>query len=180
MNQSIFEKIKQITSEGNEYWSSRDLAKILGYSEYRHFSPVIEKAKNACINSKNKLEDHFEDILEMVSIGSGANRTTKSIALSRYAAYLVVQNADSSKEIVALGQTYFAIQTRKQEIIEQEAYQSLKSEDEKRKIDASKKISVYFYEFLGTIINSILAAPLFNMRNSASFLFLYGRLSHAL
>lgn len=132
LNQSIFEKIKRINDDGNEYWSARDLAKILGYSEYRHFLPVIEKAKNACRNSKNEVQNHFEDILEMVSIGSGANRNTESIALSRYAAYLIVQNADSSKEIVALGQTYFAVQTRKQEIIEQAAYQSLKSEDEKR------------------------------------------------
>jgi DNA-damage-inducible protein D len=132
INQSVFEKIKRIDDKKNEYWSARDLAKVLGYSEYRHFISVIEKAKIACINSKNNEKDHFEVMLDMIETGKGAKRQVESIALSRYAAYLVVQNADSSKEIVALGQTYFAIQTRKQEIIEQEAYQSLKSEDEKR------------------------------------------------
>ena len=132
INHSIFEKIKRIDDKEREYWSARDLAKILGYSEYRHFLPVIEKAKNACINSKNSLVDHFEDILDMVSIGSGASRNIETVALSRYASYLIVQNADSSKEIVALGQTYFTVQTRKQEILEQEEYQSLKTEAEKR------------------------------------------------
>jgi DNA-damage-inducible protein D len=132
IKQSIFEKIKRIDKDGNEYWSARDLARVLGYSEYRHFLPVIEKAKTACSNSKNKASDHFEDILDMVPIGSGASRNIESIALSRYASYLVVQNSDSSKEIVALGQTYFAVQTRKQEIIEKKEYQSLKGENEKR------------------------------------------------
>jgi DNA-damage-inducible protein D len=132
INKSIFEKIKQINAEGGEYWSARDLAKVLGYSEYRHFLPVIQKAKTACEKSGLKLTNHFEDILEMVSIGSGAKRKLESVALSRYASYLAVQNADASKEIVALGQTYFAIQTRKQEIIEQEEYQKLQNEDDKR------------------------------------------------
>ncbi len=132
INKSIFEKIKLKNNEEVEYWSARDLAKVLGYSEYRHFLPVIEKTKIACEKSGFNVIDHFEDILEMVSIGSGAKRELDSVGLSRYASYLAVQNADASKEIVALGQTYFAIQTRKQEIIEQAEYQSLKSEDDKR------------------------------------------------
>ena len=85
---------------------------MLYYSEYRHFLPVIDKAKEACLNSEMDTANHFEDILEMVSIGSIAKRQTKSIKLSRYACYLIVQNADPSKEVVALGQTYFAVQTR--------------------------------------------------------------------
>jgi DNA-damage-inducible protein D len=127
-----FENIRRVNQYGQDFWSARELARILGYSEYRHFLPVIEKAREACKNSGQVTSDHFEDILEMVDIGSGARRQTQSIALSRYACYLIVQNADPSKEIVALGQTYFAVQTRKQEIIEQKAYERLGTEDEKR------------------------------------------------
>ena len=108
---TIFEQIRQVDEQGNEFWSARTMAKALEYSEYRHFQPVIERAKEACVNSGQKLTDHFEDILEMVPIGSGAERKIDSVRLSRYACYLIVQNADPSKEIVALGQTYFAIQT---------------------------------------------------------------------
>ena len=132
INQSIFEQIKEIDENGNEYWSARKLSKALYYSEYRHFTPVIDKAKEACQNSGMEITDHFEDILEMVSIGSNAKRHTKSVKLSRYACYLIVQNADPSKEVVALGQTYFAIQTRLQEIQQTEQYNNLNSEDEKR------------------------------------------------
>ncbi len=131
-NKFTFESIKKINKQGQEYWSARELSKVLGYSEYRHFLPVILKAKEACTNSGHKISDHFEDILEMVQIGSGAERKLDSITLSRYACYLIVQNADPSKEIVALGQTYFAIQTRKQEIIETKKYQELKTEEGKR------------------------------------------------
>lgn len=129
---SIFERIKHIHEQGQEFWSARQLSKVLGYSEYRHFLPVIDRAKQACVNSGQLLENHFEDILEMVAIGSGAQRSMPSIALSRYACYLIVQNADPTKEIVALGQTYFAVQTRKQELIEQTEYQQLKTEEERR------------------------------------------------
>jgi len=130
--QTVFEQIKRVDENGNEFWTARDLFKVLEYSEYRHFKPVIEKAKEACVNSKYKLIDHFEDMLEMVPIGSGAERKTENIKLSRYACYLIVQNADPNKEIVALGQTYFAIQTRLQEIQQMDKYISLDTEDEKR------------------------------------------------
>jgi len=129
--QSAFEKIRTINEYGQEYWTARQLSKILGYSEYRHFIPVIEKAKEACKNSNHEVTDHFEDFLGMVQIGSGANREIDDIRLSRYACYLIVQNADPSKEIVALGQTYFAVQTRKQEI-QEETYNALRTEEEKR------------------------------------------------
>lgn len=129
---TIFEQIRQVDEQGNEFWSARTMAKALEYSEYRHFQPVIERAKEACVNSGQKLTDHFEDILEMVPIGSGAERKIDSVRLSRYACYLIVQNADPSKEIVALGQTYFAIQTRLHEIRQMEEYNRLSSEDEKR------------------------------------------------
>ena len=119
---AIFESIKKIDENGIEYWSSRDLWKVLEYTEHRHFLPVIEKAKVACTNSGQEIHNHFEDILEMVAIGSGAEREMDAVKLTRYACYLTVQNADPSKTIVAQAQTYFAIQTRKQEITEQEYY----------------------------------------------------------
>ena len=115
----IFEEIKCINEYQSEYWSARQLAKVLEYSEYRHFQPVIERAKEACKNSGQSIKDHFEDILDMIEIGKTASREVKDVRLSRYAYYLVVQNSDPSKEIVALGQTYFAIQTRKQEVQEE-------------------------------------------------------------
>ena len=129
---TTFESIKRVDDNGIEYWSSRDLWKVLGYTEYRHFLPVIEKAKIACQNSSQPISVHFEDILEMVVIGSGAERPLDSIKLSRYACYLTVQNADPNKTIVAQAQTYFATQTRIAEIQQMDAYNRLSSEDEKR------------------------------------------------
>ncbi len=131
-NSTLFEKIKKADEKGNEYWTARDMAKVLEYSEYRHFTPVVAKAKEACKNSSHRIEDHFEDILEMVGIGSGAQRPVENTKLSRYACYLIVQNADPSKEVVALGQTYFAVQTRLQEIRQMVEYNRLTSEEEKR------------------------------------------------
>lgn len=129
---TTFESIKRVDDNGIEYWSARDLAKILEYSEYRHFLPVIDRAKEACQNSGQRTEDHFEDILEMITLGKTAQREVDSIKLSRYACYLTVQNADPSKTIVAQAQTYFAIQTRIAEVQQMEAYNRLSSEDEKR------------------------------------------------
>lgn len=129
---TLFERIKKVDEYGNEYWSARDLAKVLEYSEYRHFVPVIERAKEACINSKQRVEDHYEDILVMIELGKGAKREVDSVKLSRYACYLIVQNADPTKEVVALGQTYFAVQTRLQEIRQMDDYNRLNTEDEKR------------------------------------------------
>ena len=115
-----FEQIRRTNPAGNEFWSSRDFARVLGYVNYRHFLAVIEKARTACFNSGQRLEDHFVEITEMVAIGSGAQRPLKTVMMSRYACYLVIQNADPAKEIVAVGQTYFAIQTRRQELSDQE------------------------------------------------------------
>ena len=129
---ALFENIKKIDDEGNEYWSSRDLAKILEYKDYRNFLTVINKAKESCRNSNIMLTDHFVGVTDMVSIGSGAIRTIETIRLSRYACYLTVQNADPSKTIVAQAQTYFAIQTRIAEVKQMEEYNQLTSEDEKR------------------------------------------------
>ena len=128
----IFEQIKRFDEDGQEFWSARDLARAFEYSEYRHFVPAIQRAKEACENSGHSVVDHFEDILEMINLGKGGRRKVESVKLSRYACYLIVQNADPAKELVALGQTYFAVQTRLQEIRQMDAYNQLDSEDEKR------------------------------------------------
>lgn len=129
---NLFEQIRQIDENGNEFWMARQLSKALEYTDFRNFSGVIEKAKEACTNSEQAIKDHIVEANEMVSIGSGAKRLMPSYKLSRYACYLIVQNADPSKEIVALGQTYFAVQTRLQEIQQMEEYNQLTTEDEKR------------------------------------------------
>src|ERR1035441_10115852 len=118
---NTFERIKRVSAEGHEFWSARDLARMLEYTDFRNFAAVIAKAREACANSGHAVTDHFVDINEMVSIGSGAQREVEDWALSRYACYLVIQNADPSKPLVALGQSYFAVQTRRQELAEDEA-----------------------------------------------------------
>ena len=130
--QTVFEQIRRIDENGNEYWSARELSKVLEYSEYRHFLPVVEKAKKSCKVSGNRTSNHFEDMLDMINLGKGAVRQVDSVKLSRYACYLIVQNGDPSKEVIALGQTYFALQTRLQEIKQMKEYDALKSEEEKR------------------------------------------------
>ncbi|MDN3222249.1 DNA damage-inducible protein D [Pseudomonas nunensis] len=102
------------------------MSKLLEYSEYRHFQPVLARAKEACTSSGFAIDDHFEDTLAMVAIGSGARRELPDVKLSRYACYLVVQNGDPSKPVIAAGQTYFAIQTRRQELADDTTFQQLK------------------------------------------------------
>ena len=129
---SIFESIRKIDENGVEYWSSRDLARVLGYADYRNFLAVINKAKEACVNSSNVVLDHFGNVTEMVTIGSGTVRSIETIKLTRYACYLTVQNADPNKVIVAQAQTYFAIQTRIAEVQQMDEYNQLSTEEEKR------------------------------------------------
>jgi DNA-damage-inducible protein D len=129
---SVFEQIKNIDENGNEFWLARQLSKVLDYTDFRNFTGVIEKAAEACKKSGQQVADHIVEANEMVAIGSGAAREMTSFKLSRYACYLIVQNADPSKEVVALGQTYFAVQTRIQEIQQMDAYNQLSSEEEKR------------------------------------------------
>jgi len=128
---SIFEDIKHLNSIGQEYWSGRELFKILDYIKWDKFLNVITKAKEACKNAGQEPEDHFPRVEKMIDLPKGAKREIGDLHLSRYACYLIIQNADPSKEVIAQGQTYFAVQTRKQEILEQ-GFEQLKSEDEKR------------------------------------------------
>lgn len=130
MHHQSFESLKQ-EEDGGEFWSARKLSKALEYYEYRNFLPVVEKAKEACKNSGHNIHDHFVDIHEMIEIGKGGQRQIADVKLSRYACYLVVQNGDPAKPIIANGQTYFAMQTRRQELADNHAFQQLK-EDEKR------------------------------------------------
>lgn len=130
-NHQTFEALKHLNAKGEEFWYARALAKVLDYSDYRNFVAVIEKAKKACEVSNQNAADHLVEVTEMVSIGSGAQREMDSYALSRHACYLIVQNADPSKPVIANGQVYFAIQARRQELADDAAFQAL-AEDKKR------------------------------------------------
>ncbi len=114
---NTFERIKRVSAEGHEFWSARDLAQVLEYTNFRNFFTVIAKAREACASSGHTVFDHFVETNEMVNLGSGAQRPIEDWKLSRDACYLVIQNADPSKPLVALGQTYFALQTRRQEMV---------------------------------------------------------------
>ena len=127
---NIFENIKHVDECGNEYWLARDLSKVLEYKDWRNFQKVIDKAITSAQNSVSFEENWIVEITKPIKTGKGKEEFIKDYKLTRYICYLIVQNADPSKEVVAMGQTYFAIQTRKQEITEQE-YDSL-SDDDKR------------------------------------------------
>ena len=145
-NEKIFEEIKHIDENGIEYWEARELKDILEYAQWRRFNEVINRAIISCDKSGMVVSDHFAKVGKMVDIGSGAKRNQIDYKLSRYACYLIVQNGDPRKEVIALGQTYFAIKTRKQEITEEE-YRNL-SEDEKRlytRINVNNKNKKLFY-----------------------------------
>ena len=142
---SKFEEIVQINNEtGAECWFARDIQSLLGYAKWENFEKVIEKAKISCKNAGLKEEDHFLDIRKMVQIGSGSSREINDIALTRYACYLIAQNGDSSKDQVAFAQTYFAIQTRKQELIE-------KRLGERERLVARKKLTISEKQLSGVI-----------------------------
>ena len=128
-----FESAAQVDETGVEFWYARDIQKLLGYSDYRNFLNLVDKAKAACANSGQPVENHFVDVTEMVTIGSGATRAIDDTKLTRYACYLIAQNGDARKRPIAFAQTYFAIQTRRQELYDQAdpEYDAL-SDDEKR------------------------------------------------
>lgn len=128
-SEKLFEDIKHIDENGVEYWLARELQPVLEYSQWRRFSETVERAKEACKNSEQNIQDHFADVGKMVSLGSGSERKIDDIKLSRYACYLIVMNGDPRKEVIALGQTYFAVKTRQQELSEN--YNEL-SEEQKR------------------------------------------------
>ena len=128
-DENLFESIKHVNEYGQEFWYARELQPLLEYSQWRYLKEAIERAKTACANSGHDVEDHFAEVRKMVEIGSGARRNVEDYELSRYACYLIVMNGDPRKEIIALGQTYFAVKTRQQELIED--YEKL-TEEQKR------------------------------------------------
>lgn len=133
-----FEELRRIDESGNEYWSARELFPVLEYSRWEKFRQLIEKAKIACETAGAKASDHFHLEVKMVELGSGAKRATEDYRLSRYACYLIVQNGDSSKPVIALGQTYFAIQTRRQELADDAAFNAL--DEEERRLFLRKEL----------------------------------------
>lgn len=136
-----FEDIKKMDEGGVEYWHARDLMRLLGYDSWRNFEELVKKAKQACISSGQEVENHFVDVSKMVKIGSNATRQVSDYKMDRYACYLVVQNGDGSKkEEVALAQTYFAIQTRKQEIFQSLADTERRLLIRKEMTDQNKKL----------------------------------------
>ena len=170
-NDSPFEQIKRTNEVGNEYWSSRDFAQILGYSDYRNFEQVIKKAKTACFNSGHRIEDHFVDITDMIEIGKGGQRPVNSVYMSRYACYLIIQNADPTKEIVALGQTYFAVQTRRQEVSEQEV-------EDKRRLFLRQEIKTHNVRLAGAAKDAgVVKASDYAIFQNHGYMGLYGGLT---
>ena len=128
-SEQTFESIKHYNENGQEYWLARELQSVLEYTQWRRFFDTIERAKLACANSGYDVDDHFADVGKMVEIGSGAQREVDDVILSRYACYLIVMNGDPRKEVIAVGQTYFAVKTQQQELIDH--YDEL-TEDQKR------------------------------------------------
>jgi DNA-damage-inducible protein D len=146
MTKNQFEEIKGVDENGAEYWSARELADVLEYSKYINFLKVIEKAKEACKNSKQDIHSHFADVGHMITAGKGAQREVKDVFLSRYACYLIVQNSDPRKVVVAKGQSYFAIQTKRQEdsdkLIEDNKRVFLREEVKKHNMSLTKTARV--------------------------------------
>ena len=157
MKQEIIQSLTQnfvddstTTESGVEFWMARDLQHLLGYTEWRNFFKVINKAKTACEASGNGISDHFVDINKMVSIGSGAQKSIDDIMLTRYACYLVAQNGDPKKEAIAFAQNYFAIQTRKFEIIEQRIKDWERLQARSKLSLSEKELSSLIYERTGS------------------------------
>src|SRR3989338_2916031 len=142
---AAFEQYAHAESEV-EYWLARDLQILLGYEIWENFFNVIEKAKISCQNSKQAVEDHFRDVTKMVSIGSGVPRDIGDIKLTRYACYLIAQNGDPRKNEIAFAQTYFAVQTRKQEIIEQRLAEVERVQAREKLSASEKKLSGVLFE----------------------------------
>jgi len=144
-----FETHAQQTEGGTEYWLARDLQELLGYSEWRNFTTVVAKARTACELSNHAVADHFVDVNKMVDLGSSSQREIDDIMLTRFACYLIAQNGDPKKREIAFAQTYFAIQTRRAELIEQRLLDAERIHARRKPIETEKELSVVIYEQTG-------------------------------
>ncbi len=144
-----FESFANKTEDGVSFWFARDLQQLLGYTKWDNFKNVIFKAKTACEVSEQEVSDHFADVGKMVQIGSGATKEIDDIMLTRYACYLVAQNGDSKKEQIAFAQTYFAVQTRKAELIEQRILEQERVQARQKLSQTEKELSQVIYEQTG-------------------------------
>lgn len=157
MTDNIFESLKQFDEQNFEFWYARDLQQILEYAEWRNFVKVIEKAIESCKVSGNIPENHFVEVNKMVQIGSGALRELSDMKLTRYACYLIVQNGDPSKPVIASGQSYFAIQTRRQELSDDEFFRSLG--EEKQRLILRQQLKEHNTDLAAAAKNAGIAKP---------------------
>lgn len=146
LTMSFNELVNQTPNEGIEYWYARELMTVLGYDRWENFHKVIQKAAIACETSGGDVENHFRDVTKMVTIGSGAERQIDDVMLTRYACYLIAQNGDPRKEAIAFAQTYFAVQTRKQELIEERIQLQERLLARQKLTDAEIELSKNIYE----------------------------------
>ena len=174
---SNFESCAQKTKEGIEFWLARDLQQLLGYSKWDNFLTVISKAKTACELNKNNPNDHFADVGKMVLTGSGANREIEDFMLTRYACYLIAQNGDSRKEEIAFAQNYFAVQTRKFEIIEKRIQEFERVRARHKLTETEKELSSVIYQQTGSDKNFALIR---SKGDKALFGYTTGEMKHRL
>ncbi|MBI5434033.1 MAG: DNA damage-inducible protein D [Planctomycetes bacterium] len=146
----LFERFEGIAraEQGVEFWLARELQPLLGYTEWRNFDAVLDKAKTACGQAGQRLSDHFVEVNKMVGLGSGASRSVDDVALTRYACYLIAQNGDPRKEAIAFAQTYFAVQTRRQELIEQRLAEAERVRARARLAESETSLSQVIFERL--------------------------------
>ena len=168
-----FETHAQRTDSGVEFWLARDIQNLLGYDEWRNFSLVISKARTACELSGHLISDHFVDVNKMINLAKGAQREVPDILLTRYACYLIAQNGDPRKSEIAFAQTYFAVQTRKAELIEQRLLDAERIQARKKLSATEKELSVVIYEQTGSDQN-------FAVIRSKGDHALFGKSTHAM